>query len=113
MEGKLEGECRENSLKIASVLGTPRAEEAGSELSVRESHFSECLGNGRFSGPGQAIQPEDALLPFIRQPMFNLPEDTLPRSPQAPLPVPTTKSSVWGMVKLVEKGAVGRSLSIG
>ena len=45
--------------------------------------------------------------------MFNLPEDTLPCSPQAPLPVPTAISSIGGMTDLVKKGLVSWLLSIG
>jgi hypothetical protein len=44
--GELEGECREDHLKIAPVLEIPRAEKAGPELSVREARLGECLGDG-------------------------------------------------------------------
>jgi len=45
--------------------------------------------------------------------MFNIPEDTLPRSLQTPLPVPTVVSSVRSVAQSIEKGEVRRFLSIG
>ena len=46
------------------------------------------------------------LVLLIYYPMFNLPEDILPGSLQAPLPVPRTVSSICGMAHTVEKGEV-------
>ena len=56
-----------------------------------------CLGDGRLPGPGEAVQPEDALALLAVQPTFNLPEDLVLRSLQAPLPFPTEITRILGM----------------
>jgi len=104
--GKLESECWEDRLKIAPVLEVSRAEEARPEFSVRKARLGKRLGDGRFPGPGQAVQPEHPLIPFGCQPLFDLPEDVLPRAPQATLPVPTAVPSVWGVIHPIKKGEV-------
>ena len=96
LAGELEGEGREDLLKIATVLEVPRTEEGRPELSILGGCLGERLGNGRFSGPGQAIEPEDTLAPFISKPVANILEDPLPCSPQAPLSVPTSVPGVHG-----------------
>ena len=46
LAGELEGEGREDHLKVAAILEVSRAEEAGPELSAREGRLGERLGNG-------------------------------------------------------------------
>jgi len=81
LAGKLEGECREDHLKVAAVLEVSRAEEAGPELSVCERCLGERLCDGGFSSPGEAVQPENTLALVTCEPISNLLEDTLPRPP--------------------------------
>jgi hypothetical protein len=64
--GELEGKCRKDCLKIAPVGEVSRAEEAGPEFPIREGCLGQRLGDGRFSGPGEAVQPEDTLLLFAQ-----------------------------------------------
>ena len=71
--GKLEGKRWKDHPEIAAVLEVSRAEEAGSEFSIREGCLGECLGYGRLPGPGEAVQPEDTLALLTVQPAFNLP----------------------------------------
>jgi hypothetical protein len=66
-----------------------------------------------FPCPGEAVQPENALVVFACQPTFNLPQDILPRSLQAPLPVPAEVTGPCGTTDSVENGEVRRFLSIG
>ena len=113
LAGELEGERRKDSLKIAAVLEVSRAEEASTELPVHKGRLGECLGDGGFPGPGQAVQPENTLGPLAREPVFNVLEDTLPCTPQAPLPIPTAVPGIYGVVQSLEKDEVGRFLSIG
>ena len=95
--GELECEGREDHLEIAAVFEVPRTEEAGPELAVRERRLGERLGDGRLSGPGQAIQPEDTLVSFTCEPIFNILENILPRSTQASLPIPAAVSGIRGV----------------
>ena len=113
LEGELEGECREDCLKVAAVLEVSRAEEAGPELPFHKRCLGERLGDGRFSSPGQTVQPENALGPFARKPAFNILEDAFPRSPQTSLPIPTAVSGIYGVVQSLEKDEVGRFLPTG
>ena len=107
LTGELEGERRKDPLEIAAVLEVARAEEAGTELPVHKRRLCERLGDGRFSGPGQAVQPENTLGPFAREPVFDIFEDTFPCSPQTPLPIPTAVSGICGVVQSLEKEEVG------
>ena len=113
LTGELEGKRWKDPLKIAAVFEVSRAEEASTELPVHKRCLGERLGDGRFPGPGQAVQPENTLGPLAREPVFDVLEDTLPRSPQTPRPIPTTVSGVYGVVQSLEKDEVGRFLPIG
>ena len=95
---KLVGKSWEYHLKIAVLLEVPRTEEAGSELSILSGRLGEQLCDGRFSGPSQAIEPEDALASFACKPLADVLEDFTPRSLQTPLSVPTEVASVCGVV---------------
>ena len=92
--GELESNGWEDLFWAATVLEVPRTEEAGSELSILEGRLGERLGDGRFSGPGQTIEPEDRLAPFFFKPMFNILEDVVPCSLQTPLSVRTEMPGV-------------------
>ena len=59
-----------------------------------------------FSRPCEAVQPEDALILLVRQPILKLEEDLLPRSPQASLPVPRTVTSIRGAAHTVKKSEI-------
>ena len=111
--GELEGEGRKDRLQVVPILEVPRTEEAGTQPPVCEAHLGECLGDGRFSRPCEAVQPEHALIPLVRQPVLELEKDFLPRSPQAPLPVPGTVTSARGVAHAVEKREVHRFLFAG
>ena len=108
----MEGERWEDFLKIAAVLEVSRTEEAGPEIPVRKHCLGERLGDGRFSSPGQAVQPENPLGPFAHRPVFDILQDTFPRSPQTPLPIPTAVSCIYGVVQSLEKDEVGRFLPV-
>ena len=99
LAGELKGKRWKDSLKVVAVLEVSRAEEASAELPVHKRCLGECLGDGGFSGPGQAAQPENTLSPLAREPIFNILEDTLPCSPQTPLPISTTVSGIYGVVQ--------------
>ena len=109
----MEGERWKDPLKITTVLEVSRAEEASAELPVPKGYLGERLGDGRFSRPSQAVQPENTLGPLARQPVFDVLEDTFPRSPQTPLPIPAAVSGIYGVVQSLEEDEVGRFLSIG
>ena len=109
LTGELEGECWENHLKVAAVLEVSGTEEASPELPVCECR----LGNGGFSSPGETVQPEDMLALVTCQPILNIPENTLPRSPQTPLPVPTEVSGICSVMHPAKKGKVCQFLSNG
>ena len=111
MTGELEGKGWKDFLKIAAVLEVSRAEEAGPEIPVRKHCLGERLGDGRLSSPGQAVQPENTLGPFAREPIFDILQDTFPCSPQTPLPIPTAVSGIYGVVQSLQKDEVGRFLS--
>ena len=102
LTGELEGECWEDHLKISAVLKVSRAEETGPEPSIRER-----LGNGVFSGPSEAVQPEDTLTPVTCESIFDILEDALPRFPQTLLSVPTEVPGIRSMVQ-----SIGRDLPI-
>ena len=101
MTGELEGEFWEDHLKVAAVLEVSRAEEAGPEPSIHER-----LGNGVFSGPSEAVQPEDTLTPVTCESIFDILEDALPRFPQTLLSVPTEVPSIRSMVQSIEKDEI-------
>ena len=63
--GKLESERWKDCLKITPVLKVPRTEEAGTKPSIRKTHLSERLGDGRLSCPSEAIQPEHTLVSLV------------------------------------------------
>ena len=98
LAGKLEGEGWEDLLEIITVLEIPRTEETGSKLSILEGRLRKRLGNGRFSGPSQTVEPEDTLAPFVCKPMVNILENFLPCSLQTPLSVPAEVASVRGVM---------------
>ena len=113
MIGKLECNCWEDCVKTAPILEVPRAEETGTEPSICETHLGKCLGDGRLSRPGEAVQPENTLVSLVCQPTFDLGKNILPRPPQASLPVPGTVSSFCCAAQTVEECEVGRFLFIG
>ena len=106
LAGKLEGKGWEDLLKIAAVLGVPRTEETRPKLSVLGACLGEGLGDGRFSGPGQTVEPEDTLVPFFCKPVVNVLEDLRPCSPQTPMSVPTKIFGVRGGMQTIEKGEI-------
>ena len=111
--GELEGEGWEYCLEVVPVLEVSRAKEAGSELPVREARIGERLGDGRFPRPGEAIQPEDALILFLRQPLLELEENFLPCPPQAPLHFPRAVAGICCVAHTIEQGEVRRFLFAG
>ena len=111
--GELEGECWKDHAKVASVLEVSRTEEAGTEPFIHKTRLRKCLGDGCLSRPGEAVQPEYALISLVRQPMLDLRENVLPRSPQTSFPVPGTVPSVRSPGQTVEKDEVSRFLSTG
>ena len=113
LTGELEGKGWKDFLEIAAVLEVPRAEEASAELPIHEGCLGERLGDGGFPGPGEAVQPENTLGPFAREPVLNTLEDTFPRPLQTSLPIPATVSGIYGVVQSLEKDEVGRFLSVG
>ena len=104
--GKLESECRKDRLEVASIGEVSRAEEARPESPIREGHLSHGLSDGRFPRPGESIQPEDMLLLFSSRPAFDLPQNILPSSPQAPPPVPAPIPGIWRVIHPVQQGEV-------
>jgi len=62
---ELEGEGGEDGSKVAPVVEIPGTEETRPELPVSEAHFRKRLGDGRLPGPGQAVEPEHALVSLV------------------------------------------------
>ena len=46
--------------------GFSRAEEAGTELPVREAHLRKCLGDGRLPGSDETVEPGHVLVLVCR-----------------------------------------------
>ena len=103
---ELEGEGWEDVLNVSSGLEISRTEETRAELPVCEATLGERLGDGRLAGPRETVQPENALVCFIGQPTFDLPQYILPRSSQASLPFPGEVSSTSSVMHSVEKGEI-------
>jgi hypothetical protein len=97
-------------LDVAPILKISRAKETRTKISLREGNLSKCLGDRRLSSSRKTIQPKHTVVLFILQPTFKLQEDTPPRSPQAPLPVPRTMSGFNGVMHVVQKDPVNVSL---
>jgi len=104
--GKLEGESWKYCLEIASVLEISRAEEARTELSICEADLGKCLGDGRLSGPGKAIQPEHTVVSFVLHPTFELQEDIHPSPPKASLIVPGIMPGFIGVTHIFHKTTI-------
>jgi len=62
---ELEGEGREDGSKVAPVVEIPGTEETRPELPVSEAHFRKRLSDGRLPGPGEAVEPEHALVSLV------------------------------------------------
>ena len=103
---ELEGEGREDCPKVAPVVEISGTEEARPELSVRKAHLRKSLCDGRLPSPGEAVEPEHALVLFIVQPVFELEEDISPGPLHAPLIVSTEIPGVSDVTHTVEKGEV-------
>jgi len=59
---QLEGEGGEDRVQVAAVLEIARTEEGRSELTVSKDPLAGRLGNRRFAGPSEPVQPEDGRL---------------------------------------------------
>ena len=59
---ELKGKGGEDDVEVASVYPVTRAKEGRSELPLREARLGKRLGNGRFSGSGEAVEPEHSLI---------------------------------------------------
>ena len=57
---ELKGKGWEDGVEVAPVFEVARTKEARSESPVREARLGKCLGNGRFSGSSEAVEPENA-----------------------------------------------------
>jgi len=100
---ELKSERWEDPFNVIPVLEVPRAKETCSELPLRERDLGERLGDGRLSGPREAVEPENALALLVLQPIFELLQDIPPRPPQAPLPVPRAVAGPVGVMDAVQK----------
>jgi len=103
---ELEGEGGEDGPKIAPVVEISGTEEARPEFPVRKADLRKRLGDGRLSGPCEAVEPKHALVLLIVQPAFELEEDVSPGPLHASLPDPTEVSGVSDVTHAVEKGEV-------
>jgi len=101
--GELEGESGEDGSEVAPVVEVSRTEEARPELPVGKAHLRKCLGDGGLAGPGEAVEPEYALVLLIVQPGFELGEDIPPGPFHASLSVSAEVAGVWGMIHPLEK----------
>ena len=63
--GELEGECREDDMKITPILKISGTKETCTQFPVREAGFRNCLRNCRLSGSCKSVEPEDASVPLI------------------------------------------------
>ena len=104
--GKLKRQGREDDLNVTPAVGFLRAKETGAKGSICEASLGERLGDCRFSGSRDAVEPEDGFALLDLQPIMQLQEDTLPRSLQAPLSAPGTVVGLDGMIHPAQKESV-------
>ena len=107
---ELKSECWEDRLDVTPVLEVPRAKETCAEFSLCKRDLGKLLSDGRFSGPGEAVEPENALALLVLQPIFELLQDVPPRPPQAPLPVPRAVAGPIGVMHAIQKNPLHVSL---
>ena len=62
---ELEGEGGEDGAEVAPVVEISRTKETRTEPPVCKARFGKRLGNGGFSGSGEAVEPEDPFIFFV------------------------------------------------
>ena len=103
---ELEGEGREDEPKVAPIVEIPGTEEARPELAVRKTDIRKRLGDSRFPGPGESVEPEHPFVLFIVRPVIKLGEDISPGPRHASFSIPTAVSSVCSMAHSLKKGKI-------
>ena len=98
---ELECQRGKDEVEVTSVLNTPRTEERCSETAISEDPFCDCLRDGRFSSPGESIEPEHGGRVQASSPTLDLVQHALACSLQATIPIPMLIPSPMSTVAAV------------
>jgi hypothetical protein len=101
--GELEGEGGEDSVKVAPFIVIPGAEETGTERPIREGHLRECLSNSGLPRPSETVEPEDAFVLVVVQPVLELQQHIFPGPLHTSLSIPTEVSGIRCRMHTVEE----------
>jgi len=94
-------------MEVAPVFEVSRAEERGSELSIREHPLGDGLGDGGLPRSGQTIQPVDGGLVEVPCPEFDLVQNNSASPPETTFPAAMPVLGLLGAAKIVEDSCFG------
>ena len=99
---ELEGESGEDVVEAPAASEIARTEEGRSQSPIGEGTFSDCLGDCRFAGPGEPVQPIDGRrLGVLRQQLYPV-QDGLEGPLEAALAITMPKLNCSGTTIAVQ-----------